>query len=568
MKFVRDEELKAGITGLQSYRRLLASLPLFLKLLPLSLVLIVLGSISPSVYRWYAGLLAEGSSRATVGGLALLAGLAALSRILAWACFEISGIWSAQAIHARMSLGLARTRTTFFDENPSGRLINRLVRDYDEVRSTAIIFVGDVLHASTELLSVAILAWFVSPWAAVMVFPLLGLFAWMQWQRSGMLAHSRGLSAMAVSRVLDRKSDLVEGREIFLLYGRAGRLLARMGAAYREYVRASALNFLVETWASFWIRASAEVFSLIVLLSLAMLLHQGRIAVTLAGVIVSALFGVRGSIGWLDHASSLLARSVPHIRRVFEFVDLPREEDEERETPPKTRATAAARPGDIRFEKYTMSYRADSPIILDGLDLTIPLGRKTALIGRTGSGKSSIMQALFRMVHVRSGELTIGGRSVFECDMDSLRALFGVVPQAPYLFAGDLRSNLDRTGTLPGEALERGMRAVGLDFPLDHPVLEGGQNLSVGERQLACLARILAADRPYVLMDEATSGLDPETDARIHRVLSTALSGRTVLTIAHRRESLGSYDHVVELSQGKVIWQGRPSEAGFAGGAV
>jgi ABC-type multidrug transport system fused ATPase/permease subunit len=207
-----------------------------------------------------------------------------------------------------------------------------------------------------------------------------------------------------------------------------------------------------------------------------------------------------------------------------------------------------------------MSYRADSPVILDQLDLRLPLGTKTALVGRTGSGKTSVVQALFRMVHVRGGDLRIGPHSALERELGSVRRLFGVVPQQPYLFAGTLRENLDRTGRLGDARLREALGAVGLPLPLDLPVDEGGQNLSVGERQLLCLARIIAADRPFVIMDEATSGLDPETDARIHRVLRTRLTGKTVLTIAHRRESLFSYDRIVEMARGRVIWSGTPGE--------
>lgn len=132
-------------------------------------------------------------------------------------------------------------------------------------------------------------------------------------------------------------------------------------------------------------------------------------------------------------------------------------------------------------------------------------------------------------------------------DVRELRTLFGVVPQAPYLFAGTIRSNLDRQGSLTTEQLTAAIEAVGLSYPLDYAVSEGGHNLSVGERQLVCLARVIAADRKIILMDEPTSGLDPVTDARISMVLRTALRDKTVLTIAHRRESLGQYDAVVEM---------------------
>jgi len=201
---------------------------------------------------------------------------------------------------------------------------------------------------------------------------------------------------------------------------------------------------------------------------------------------------------------------------------------------------------------YSMSYRMGTPIILSSLNLKLPEGSKAALIGRTGSGKTSLMQALMRMVYVHEGDIRIGGQSIFEWDVRELRKLFGVVPQSPYLFAGTIRSNLDRMGTLSNSALEGALKSVGLYFSLDQTVNEGGHNFSVGERQLICLARVIAAGRSIVLMDEPTSGLDPETDARISEVLRTALKDKTVLTIAHRQESLGNYDRIIEMQNGKV----------------
>jgi ATP-binding cassette subfamily C (CFTR/MRP) protein 1 len=543
-RFVKEESLlrPSGLVALNW--RMFRSFPVFLMLLPLSMATIVASSAAPLIFRWYSGQLSSGAAEFTLNGLLLITALATTLRISAWALFEISGMWSSQRIHAEMVRGMSRTRTTFFDENPSGRLINRLVRDYDELRSNAIVFVGDFFNSMVEVLSVSVIAALASPWAALLMVPLLLIFAWVQWNRSAMIDHSRSLTAIATSRVMGRKNDLIEGREIFLLYDKAGHLLHRMADSFRIYLQASVLTTQIEIWASFWVRVSSETFSFGVLLLMTLAISQGSIGATMAGVIISSLFGITGSVAWLDFATSLVSKSSPHVRRVFEFVDLPPEEIEERPIPP-TPSLSKPQNGDIQFVNYTMSYRRDTPIILSNLNLNLPAGSKTALIGRTGSGKTSLMQALMRMVYVREGDIRIANRSIFEMDIRELRKLFGVVPQSPYLFAGTIRSNLDRIGTMSTEVLEESMKSVGLHFPLDQAVAEGGGNFSVGERQLICLARVIAAGRHIVLMDEPTSGLDPETDARISEILRTALKDKTVLTIAHRQESLGNYDLIL-----------------------
>jgi len=549
--FVKEESLLRPSGLLALNWRMFRSFPVFLMLLPLSLATIVASSAAPMIFRWYSGQLSSGAAEFTVNGLVLITALATTLRIAAWALFEISGMWSSQRIHAEMVRGMSRTRTTFFDENPSGRLINRLVRDYDELRSNAIVFVGDFFNSLVEVLSVAVIAALASPWAALLMAPLLLIFAWVQWNRSAMIDHSRSLTAIATSHLMGRKNDLIEGREIFLLYDRAEHLLHRMAESFRNYLQASALTAQIEIWASFWVRVSSETFSFGVLLLMTLAISQDKIGATMAGVIISSLFGITGSVAWLDFATSLVSKSSPHVRRVFEFVDLPSEESEEgRATGPL--GVSIPQNGDIQFANYTMSYRRDTPVILSNLNLSLPIGSKTALIGRTGSGKTSLMQALMRMVYVREGDIRIGNRSIFEMDIRELRTLFGVVPQSPYLFAGTIRSNLDRVGTISTEVLEKSMKSVGLRFPLNQAVSEGGANFSVGERQLICLARVIAAGRNIVLMDEPTSGLDPETDARISEILRTALKDKTVLTIAHRRESLGNYDRIIEMQNGRV----------------
>jgi ABC-type multidrug transport system fused ATPase/permease subunit len=579
--FVKDETLEnsSGVFALN--RRLFLSLPLFLKMLPFSIITLLLASAAPSLFRWYSGSLLNPTKadhvnsapfdvHFTVKGLCWLTLTAILLRIASWAFFELSGMWSSQQIHIQMVRALSLTRTTFFDENPSGRLINRLIRDFDEVRSTAIIFVGDTCNASVEILSVSVVACLASPWAGLLILPLMLSFSYLQFQRSGMLDHARSLAAIATSQVLGRKNDLIEGREIYLLYGKAEKLLQRMSHSFRIYVQGYALTAQIESWGSFWIRISAEVFSFCVLIFVSFALATDHLTPALAGVIISSLFGITGSIGWLDFASGLVSRSTPHIRRVFEFVDLPREEVAER-SPGLVAALQTSAPsltgeilrpalisdhilsGDIVFRDYTMSYRKDTPIILNQLDLRVPVGTKVALVGRTGSGKTSIIQALMRMVYVHQGDILIGDQSIFDVDLLTLRRLFGVVPQVPYLFAGNIRTNLDRLEVLSAEAMQNALAAVGLNYSLDYKISEGGQNLSQGERQLVCLARVIAADRKIILMDEPTSGLDPETDARINRLLLHAFRDRTVVTIAHRKESLGNYDQIIEMRAGKRL---------------
>ncbi len=217
--------------------------------------------------------------------------------------------------------------------------------------------------------------------------------------------------------------------------------------------------------------------------------------------------------------------------------------------------------GDISFENFSMSYRKGLPRILDGLSLTIPEGKKVGIIGRTGAGKSSLMQSLFRMVYHEAGDIKIGDQSIYGVEVNTVRRHFGVVPQDPYLFAGTIRFNLvGELGDLSDEACRNVLDIVGLKVDLDATVLEGGKDYSVGERQLLCLARLILLEKRYILMDEPTSSLERKTDEKIQQLLETELGDKTVITIAHRLESLEHYDIILEMADGKLLRESTPEK--------
>jgi ABC-type multidrug transport system fused ATPase/permease subunit len=234
--------------------------------------------------------------------------------------------------------------------------------------------------------------------------------------------------------------------------------------------------------------------------------------------------------------------------------------------------------GALEFRDYRMSYRAGTPEVLHGVSFAVRGGEKVGIVGRTGSGKSSLMVSLFRLIEDRchSGQILLDGVDVDGVGVSALRRELAIIPQEPVLFSGSMRSNLDPAGQATGgdaqlwAALDRvGLKAVveRLKGGLDAPVAEFGENLSAGQKQLVCLARVLLRKCRIVLLDEATSSVDFATDQLMQRTIKDCFEGATILTIAHRLNTVIDCDRILVMDAGVVAESGSPHELlGRAGG--
>ena len=576
--FVTAEEVSAEQNNVKTLIRFAASLTLLRKILLPTMLIIVFAAAVPSYFLWFVGeLVGCGQTPScdvthallgwelvvpmSLSTLFVLMLLAMFSRISAWLLFELSGQWSTQKIQADMMLGISGVRTTFFDENPSGRLINRLLGDYGMLRQDAVVTLGDTASGLAEVLCVGVLIMLASPIAGVMILPVIFLYVALQAQLAPMMSHAREIRAVKIGEALHRQTDLIEGRTIFTLYNRQHNLLSRIHKAFGESMNIQLFYCRLMRWGMLWMGLISTGYAVLVYTFLVYGLHVGVVSTTLAAVIITAVFNLNNTFFGLAWELSFLGEVASHARRAFFMIDLPHESTEESSNEVGQPLKLQHFSGDIEFVDYAMSYRADLPRILDGLSLTIPAGKKVGIIGRTGAGKSSMMQALFRMVYHQGGDIRIGGRSIFSVDVNCVRSHFGVVPQDPYLFAGSIRFNLagdlqDVTDSRLREVLD----TVGLSVDLNATVLEGGRDYSVGERQLLCIARLILHDKDYILMDEPTSSLDRKTDEKVQQLMRTVLANKTVITIAHRLESLEQYDLVLEMAQGKLLRQGTPAE--------
>jgi ATP-binding cassette subfamily C (CFTR/MRP) protein 1 len=223
--------------------------------------------------------------------------------------------------------------------------------------------------------------------------------------------------------------------------------------------------------------------------------------------------------------------------------------------------------GLIQFHDLKIRYREGLPLVLQGITMEIQPREKIGVVGRTGAGKSSLMLALFRLVEPAGGQIIIDGIDIATIGLDDLRSKLSIIPQDPTLFTGTIRSNLDPFSNHTDKELWDALEATHLkdavrewEGQLDHVVTEYGENLSVGQRQLMCLGRAILRRSKVLVMDEATAAVDFETDSLIQTTIREQFKDMTVLTIAHRVNTILDYDRVLVLDKGVIAEFAKPAD--------
>lgn len=265
---------------------------------------------------------------------------------------------------------------------------------------------------------------------------------------------------------------------------------------------------------------------------------------------------VTGPISAILNIGYLLSGIIPSTKRYYEFMDLEEETDEGKLIEPGV--------GDLRLEDVFFSYEAENPVLVD-VNIEIPKGSKTVLIGRNGSGKTTIINLLTRMYEPTAGQIKLNGINISEITLEAYRNMISVVSQQIYLFNDTIRNNICLYKQVSDEVIEAACKDSGLeDFlqevSLDYVVGQNGAMLSGGQKQKITLARALVHDKPIIIFDEATSNTDVYSEHQINGLLHTRLKDKTVIVITHRKEILSEADQIVVLNNGIVTETGSYDE--------
>ncbi|MBN1242360.1 MAG: ATP-binding cassette domain-containing protein [Spirochaetales bacterium] len=460
--------------------------------------------------------------------------------------------------HERMLSALLAAPTRFFDSTPSGRVVNRFSIDLGEVDSTlgsaGILFLRGALEISLSIVFCLLLV----P-STVLVFPpVVALFLLLNRVNLPLSRAQRKYGSVQTGKALSLVKEGAAGAETVAAHGR-GAWFERL---LRERLAAHNAVELARMATRTWYGVRAETLPALMLAAVAALAFLSRSG---GGASVAAVAGLAlvyaqsvgsgfGRIMWSWNQSEI---AFVGYERCKEYAGL------EREAPP-TRAPVLSHEtpwpteGRVEFREATLRYAGDLPLVLKGVSFEVPGGAHAGLVGRTGCGKSTALQALLRFVELESGSILVDGVDVAAIPLERLRRAIAFIPQDPVLFPGTLRSNLDPLGRRDEAALVAALDRAGLSRLANREGLESevqgaGENLSRGERQLACLARAFLLEARIILLDEATASVDVATDTAIQRVVERECRGLTVLTVAHRLGTLKAATRVVELAAGRVV---------------
>ncbi|XP_067315095.1 ATP-binding cassette sub-family C member 4-like isoform X2 [Pseudorasbora parva] len=460
---------------------------------------------------------------------------------------------SAETLHSRMFNSILRTPVRFFDINPIGRILNRFSKDIGYLDSLLPWTFVDFFQVLLQIVGVIAVASSVIPWILIPVLPLFICFLFL---RRYFLRTSRDIKRIESttrSPVFSHLSSSLQGLWTIRAFKAEERFQQTFDAHQDLHSEAWFLFLTTLRWFAVRLDGMCSVF--VTSTAFGCLLLKDSMRAGDVGLALSYAVTLMGMFQWGVRQSAELENMMTSVERILEYTEL------ESEAPWETQKRPPPdwpKQGLITFDKVNFSYTSDGPVILKNISAMFRPREKVGIVGRTGAGKSSLISALFRLMEPE-GKIFVDGVLTSEIGLHDLRQKMSIIPQDPVLFTGTMRYNLDPFNQHSDLDLWNALEEVQLkaaveELPskLETELAESGSNFSMGQRQLVCLARAILRRNRILIIDEATANVDPRTDELIQKTIREKFRECTVLTIAHRLNTIIDSDRILVLDAGQI----------------
>ncbi|KAI5970206.1 YCF1 [Candida margitis] len=516
-----------------------------------------------------------------------------IQNISLWILCTIQG---SKKLHNVMAVSVIRAPMTFFETTPIGRILNRFSNDIYKI-DEVIGRVFNMFFSNTVKVFVTIVVISFSTWQFVfLILPLGVLYVYYQQYYLRTSRELRRLDSVSRSPIYANFQESLVGVSTIRAYGKEARF--RFLNQYRVDENMKAFNPAIN--ANRWLAVRLEFLGSVIILGAAGLsiltLSSGHLTAGIVGLSVSYALQITQSLNWIVRMTVEVETNIVAVERCLEYSRLKSEAPEI--IPDHRPPHAWPQDGEIKFEHYSTKYRPELDLVLKDINIDIKPREKIGIVGRTGAGKSSITLALFRIIEAFGGDINIDGIKTDTIGLYDLRHKLSIIPQDSQVFEGTIRSNLDPTDEYSDDQIWRALELSHLkehvekmyaerdveepindnsnqprdvvheaekdrvETPLDVKITEGGTNLSIGQRQLMCLGRVLLKLNysNILVLDEATAAVDVETDQILQQTIRTEFKDKTIITIAHRLNTILDSDRILVLEKGQVAEFDKPQE--------
>nr|CAD1842945.1 unnamed protein product [Ananas comosus var. bracteatus] len=569
-QLVQEEEREKGKVGFWVYWKYMTTAysGAFVPLILLAQILFQALQIGSNYWMAWAAPVSEDVEPPVSGSvliyvyvaLALGSSLCILVRAL---LLVTAGYKTATILFNKMHTRIFRASMSFFDSTPSGRILSRASTDQNEVDTNIPNRVGAFAFSVIQLLGIIAVMSQVA-WQVFIIFiPVIAACIWYQQYYLDTARELARLVGVCKAPIIQHFAESMTGSATIRSFGKESQFVDNNYHLNDDYSRPKFYNAAAREWLCFRLDMFSSftfAFSLIFLVSL----PTGVIDPGLAGLAVTYGLNLNMIQAWVIWNLCDLENKIISVERIFQYTSIPSE-------PPLTMGEDRLNhhwpsKGEVELRDIQVRYAPHLPFVLRGLTCTFPGGMKTGIVGRTGSGKSTLIQALFHIVDPTVGQIIIDGIDICTIGLHDLRSRLSIIPQDPTMFEGTVRTNLDPLQEYTDEQIWEALDSCQLgeevrkkELKLDSPVTENGENWSVGQRQLVCLGRVILKKSKVLVLDEATASVDTATDSLIQKTLRQQFSESTVITIAHRITSVLDSDMVLLLENGLIVEHDTPT---------